>query len=48
MRHAVGILFGPAKNKNGIEIGALQQGHEQVKLLLGRDWINSVGDGFGR
>ena len=41
-------MFRSAEDQGAVEIGALEQGHEQIEFLLGRDRINGVRHGFGR
>ena len=47
-RDAVGAVFGAGKNQRAVVIRALEQRHEQIEFLLGRDRIDRVRDGFGR
>ena len=48
MRDAVGAVLRAGENQRAVEIGALEQRHEQVEFLLRRDRINRMGDGLGR
>ena len=41
-------VFRAGKDQRAVEIGALQQSHEQIEFLLRRYRINRVGNGFGR
>ena len=44
----VGAVFRPGKNQRAVEIGALEQRHEQIEFLLGRDRINGMRHRLGR
>ena len=48
MRDPVGAVFGAGENQRAVEIGALEQRHEQIEFLLGRDRINRMRNGLGR
>ena len=47
-RNAVGAIFRAGKNENAVVVGPLEEGEEQVELLILCNGIESMADGFRR